>query len=260
MTTSVRLYQVFHTELADAVLPGDDHFARERRAALSEMLVGMLRDGVPMNLFTVGDRLSTFVPLQVLESTGIWKELKLKRWMEQTRPEIFKALGDYFIEGGHEARVEHQKALLDALETGGVQIHGRDVLEAALPWSGDWKKRFLAYALLGRPEGVLFYGSLADAALVSRVRHVLRNADFDREQIDRFCGGLRLEEQPAIYLGIDAFPESFWGRLWRRLRRQPAKSPPLDAPDYPVIMGVSGPLMKVWLRKFLPENRRKIGK
>jgi hypothetical protein len=257
MTTSVRFYEEFQTELADAVLPGDDLFARERRSALSEMLVGMLRDGVPMNLYTIGDRLSTFVPLKVLESTGIWKELSLKRWTEQTRPEIFQALGDYFIEGGHEARVEQQKALLDALEAGGVLIVGRNVLDAVLPWSGNWRKRFLAYSLLGRPEGVLFYGSLDDVSLVDRIRQALRHAGFDRDQVDRFLGGLRDEHPPAIFLGTDTFPETLWQRLLRRVRRQPPNPPPFDEADGSIILGVSGPVMKVWLRKFIAKNRRK---
>lgn len=192
MATSVRFYREYQTELADAVLPGDDHFSRERRAALSEMLVGMLRDGIPMNLCTVGDRLSTFVPLQVRESTGVWKEFNLKRWAEQTRPEIFKALGDYFIEGGHESRVEQQKALLDALEAGVVRIVGRNVIDAVLPWYGNWRKQFIGYSLLGRPEGILFYGSVADAALVDRIRHALQQAGFERDQIDHFLAGLRV--------------------------------------------------------------------
>ncbi|KAF1065531.1 hypothetical protein DX980_00145 (plasmid) [Burkholderia gladioli] len=120
------LYREYETGLADAVLPGDDYFARERRAARSEMLVGMLRNGVEFTLYTVGDRLSTFAPQSISE----------EHWTEQTRPEIFKALAEHFIERGHEKRSQMQQKLLDTLERSGVRIEGREVLDAALPWSG----------------------------------------------------------------------------------------------------------------------------
>ncbi|MBB5546611.1 hypothetical protein [Paraburkholderia fungorum] len=258
MITSVRFYHEYHTALADAVLPGDDHFARERRAALSEMLTCMLRDGVAMNLYTVGDRLSTFVPLQVRESTGDWKERNLKRWSEQTRPEIFKALGDYFIEGGHEARVEQQKTLLDALEAVGIRIEGRNVLEAVLPWSGDWRKRFLSYSLLGRPEGVLFYGSLDDPVLVSHVRQALREADFARDQITNFFCGLRSMDVPGIHLGTKAFgADTILSRFLRRIRGKRNDRQFTAGASGPPLLDVSGPVVKVWLRNFVAKGRQK---
>ncbi len=120
------LYREYETGLADAVLPGDDYFARERRAARSEMLVGMLCNGAELTLYTVGDRLSMFAPQSISE----------EHWTEQTRPEIFNALAEHFIERGHEKRSQMQQKLLDTLERSGVRIEGREVLDAAPPWSG----------------------------------------------------------------------------------------------------------------------------
>lgn len=182
MITYERLYRGYEIELAGAVLPGDDHLARERRAALSEMLDSMLRDGVALTLYTVGDRLATFVPQLIRESRSE------QRWVEQTRPEIFKALADYFIEGGHEKRVRMQQKLLDALEASGIRIEGRDVLDTTLPWSGDWTERLLAYALKGRPAGVRFFGRAS--LLSSSARSALYEATFDGRQIQMFLDAL----------------------------------------------------------------------
>jgi hypothetical protein len=176
--TYERIYREYEAELADAVLPGDDYFARERRAALSEMLAGMLRDGVEMTLYTVGDRLSSFVP----------QHIGLQRWTEQVRPEIFKALGDYFIEGGHEERIQSQQQLLNSLAASGIRIEGRDELDVVLPWSGDWIKRLLAFASMGRPSGVRFFGC-ADLP-VSSVRSALHEAGFASGQIQMFLQAL----------------------------------------------------------------------
>ena len=186
--TYERSYREYETEFAEAILPGDDYFARERRAALSEMLVGMLRDGADITLYTVGDRLSEFVPQHVAESTGDWKERDLKRWTEQLRPGIFKALGDYFIEGGHENRIQSQRKLLDSLAASGIRVEGRDVLNAVLPWSGDWTKRFLGFASMGRPHGVRFFGR---AGLpTSSIRSALHEAGFENGQIQMFLESL----------------------------------------------------------------------
>jgi hypothetical protein len=182
------IYHEYETELAEAILPGADHLARERRAALSEMLEGMLRDGVEMTLYTVGDRLSRFVPQHVAESNGSWEERDLKPWTEQLRPEIFKALGDYFIEGGREKRIQSQQKLLASLAAFGIRIEGRDVLDAVLPWSGNWTKRFLGYALMGRPHGVRFFGSVD--LPISSIRDALHEAGFENGQIRMFLESL----------------------------------------------------------------------
>lgn len=189
MTINGRCYREFKSELAEAVLLGEDHFTRECRTALSELLVGMLQDGAEMTLYTIGNQLSEFAPQTVVESTGAWKERDLTRWTDQVRPQIFKALTDYFVEGGHERRIQLQRNLLDSLAVYGIQIEGRDVLDAVLPWSGDWPKRFVAFALMGRPSGVRFLAG-TNLPKCTEIQSAMSEAGFDSGQIQDFLATL----------------------------------------------------------------------
>lgn len=189
MSTSIRTYPTHHTEIADAVLPDENPFARQLRASLSEMVVEMLREGVEMTLYNIGDRLSKFTPKWVLESSEIWKERNRQRWVMEMRPQIFKALSDFFIEGGHEQRIQVQRTMLSALESSGVRIDGRELLDAELPWSGDWKGRFVQFALVGRPQGVRFRCEMTET-VSSKIHGAMQAAGFSHDQIRSVLGSM----------------------------------------------------------------------
>jgi hypothetical protein len=179
MTPTVRKYPEYQSEVADAVLPGDDVLAREKRPALSEMVAGMLHDGVDITSYTLGSCLETFAPKWVDESAAAWKVLNARRWEFEVRPAIRKALSDFFLEGGQETRIAQQRTLLDALQSVGVTIEGRMVLTNGLLWAGNWHKRLLVYAISGRPEGVTFYAAVCDEAFWGKVRRAFLDAGFD---------------------------------------------------------------------------------
>ena len=175
----------YQLPIAVTLLPGDDFHTVRLRADLSEMLVLMSERDVVINLYTVGDWLAEYVPRRIMESSPAWKEQKMESWVSIERPQIFKALSDYFIEGGMQDRMATQSCFLADLVSATVKIEGLDILTIKLSEMGNWHDKFMWFAIFGRPEGVRFqyqYNHDIDALIST----AMEKAGFSREQIGQF--------------------------------------------------------------------------
>lgn len=149
-----KLYSVCRTRLGDAMFPGKDVFTAQLRNHFNEMLVEHLDAGRQRSAIAFGQSLSEFTPASVRDAEGEWKIRHLDRWEKEQRPLIFQALEDFFINGGHEARVKTQREFVTALIEAGIQIEGEVELLDELAFSGDWHAAFAKMTLQGRSIGI----------------------------------------------------------------------------------------------------------
>nr|WP_315595588.1 hypothetical protein [uncultured Cupriavidus sp.] len=172
----------YGTAVAEAIFPGDDFHSQQLRATIFELFDTMIDQNIDLTLVNIGDHLSQFVPIRIAQTTPDWAVHDAKQWGFE-RARIFDALSGYFIDGGHDERAKKQQALLDTIELAGVRIEGREVLNARLPWAGDWPALLLKYATTGRPHGVRFQ---REHASVTALKEILSSAGFTHEQLQVF--------------------------------------------------------------------------
>lgn len=154
--TEGKLYNTYETRLGKAMFPGADFFSQELQSYFSEMLIGHSEKGLPISALDLGASLEEFVPLKIRESSPAWIEQQTNRWLNELRPKIYAAIESFLINGGFEDRLNQQKLLIDDLETSGVELQGKSLLENNLALAGDWHESFIYHARQGRPLGVRF--------------------------------------------------------------------------------------------------------
>jgi len=163
-----RTFPVYQTPLGDALLPGDSLFARQLRSRFSEMLVKHLDAGGAANLVALGETLAAFTPADLLADSDPygWNKRNLRQWEEEHRPQIFAALEAFFLDGGHENRVDAQREFLRELHGAGVTIEGATLLEGRIAYAGDWHDTFLHTVQTGRKHGIRLYGGSINFGLL----------------------------------------------------------------------------------------------
>ncbi|MGF6440147.1 hypothetical protein [Paraburkholderia youngii] len=70
---------------------------------MSKLLAAMTREGIPVTMYTLGDRLATYVPQWFAQADGTRSEEHRERWTEVIRPAIFHALSEHYIDRRHTA-------------------------------------------------------------------------------------------------------------------------------------------------------------
>jgi hypothetical protein len=184
----VKSYPIHQTVLGDAMLPGDDAFTIELRSHFSEMLKEHLEAGRQRSAIAFGQSLSEFTPTSVKDAGDVWKVRLLERWEKDQRPAIFKALEDFFANGGVEARIKTQSDFVSALVDAGVQVEGMAVLMDELAFSGNWHLAFVNLIQAGRGVGIrLTASSGCDRDLLAKAAN---RAGFNCDQFSRISANI----------------------------------------------------------------------
>lgn len=168
----ISLIPVYRTALGDALLPGDSVAMRQLRSRFSEMLVKHLAAGGASDLVALGAALAAFTPPDILAEPDAdafgWKARRLREWEDEQKPQLFAALEAFFLDGGHEMRMDVQRVFVCGLLDAGVRIEGATALADLIAYAGDWHGTFLHVAQQGREYGVRFHGGSVDVEALNR--------------------------------------------------------------------------------------------
>jgi len=183
----VSLVPMYRTALGDALLPGDSLAVRQIRSRFSEMLVKHLAAGGASDLVALGAALAAFTPADILAESDAdaydWKARRLKEWEDEQKLQLFAALEAFFLDGGHERRVEVQRVFVRGLLDAGVRIEGAAALADLIAYAGDWHRTFLHVAEQGREHGFRFHGESVDVESLNRAARAAGFTALQAQQI-----------------------------------------------------------------------------
>jgi len=186
MTGKATLITTINSSLGDTLFPNEDFYSRELNNLVGEVIQECCRLGKDLTLSGIGETLAVMTPQFLLDSA--WDNRDKERWETELKPRLISAIDDFFIGGGIEARSEEIANLLTSLRKLGVDITEVEKLKASLI-VGDWRKRLIVWAEMGRPEGVIFVAH-SDTSL-DAVTALLQEYQFSKDAINRFTDSFR---------------------------------------------------------------------
>lgn len=218
----VNIYPTYRSDLADAIFPGDDFYARQMRSDFSEMLGGHVAGGGSVELTVLGAALAAFTPARVSNTTHpVWKDRSLERWELTEKPMLFAGLEAYYLDGGLDRRLAEIGRLYSELRAAGVRFGDEQQMLYRVGMFGDWRATFIGLASFGRRDGIRLTLHGDDLQAVSAA---LRGAGFSHEQQLRILANLNEADPEASPTGAQTLVArkvfaAFWRDLWARLVR-----------------------------------------